>query len=139
MDQAVHEVRLSKWIGIIQEAASSGMTKVAWCEQHGIRRRQFYYWQKRLQEYVVQQMSKDPGAMRSSVEEKGISVVTEKQPKLFCEIEALGQEAHGMSGEDSLDRFSVEMAIQAGGYNILIGSNVTERALRTVLAVIGHA
>ena len=55
MDKAVMSVRMRKWAGILQEAATSGLSKVTWCEQNGINRRQFFYWQKQIREFVLEQ------------------------------------------------------------------------------------
>ena len=46
-------VRMKKWAGIIQEAATSGLTKTEFCARNGIDRRQFFHWQKRIREYVL--------------------------------------------------------------------------------------
>ena len=53
MDKAVMSVRMKKWAGIIQEAATSGLTKTEFCAQKGIDRRQFFHWQKKIREYVL--------------------------------------------------------------------------------------
>ena len=55
MDKAVMSVRMKKWAGILQEAATSGLTKTEFCTQNGIDRRQFFHWQKKIREYVLQQ------------------------------------------------------------------------------------
>lgn len=136
MDRSVYEVRLQKWIGIMQEYGASGMSKAAWCELHGIKRRSFFYWQKKLQEYALEKMhdSKEgiPGSKLSLTQ--GTNTVT------FCEIspKQLSPKASNPERMEVVP-FQAEMAIQVGGYNILIGSNVSERALSTVLGVIGHA
>ncbi len=46
MDKAVMSARMQKWAGIIQEAATCGMTKTEFCARKGIDRRQFFHWQK---------------------------------------------------------------------------------------------
>ena len=136
MDQKVHEVRLQKWMEIMQECASSGMTKSAWCKQAGIRRRQFFYWQKRLQQYALQKLSEGKEQVA------GIEPlpVQRQQPLGFCEITTVTVPKETETSESmSTFGFQAEMSIQTGGYNILIGNNVSEKALSTVLAVIGHA
>ena len=54
MDKAVMSVRMQKWAGIIQEAATSGLTKTEFCARKGIDRRQFFHWQKQIREYVLE-------------------------------------------------------------------------------------
>ena len=54
MDKSVVSVRMKKWAEIIQEAAISGLTKTEFCARKGIDRRQFFHWQKRIREYVLE-------------------------------------------------------------------------------------
>ena len=133
MDQAVHEVRLKKWFGIMQEYANSGMTKVEWCRQQGIKRRSFFYWQKRLQEYTLENLPEETKA--------SLSLISETKPVVFCEIGKMSpsNKEKDVQEERAWVGFQAEMAIQTGKYSILIGNNVSERALSTVLAVIEHA
>ena len=47
MDPRVMELRIKKWIPVIEEQAKSGMSKKEWCVMHGINRTSFFRWQKR--------------------------------------------------------------------------------------------
>ncbi len=38
MDPRVMELRIKKWIPVIEEQAKSGMSKKEWCVMHGINR-----------------------------------------------------------------------------------------------------
>ena len=55
MNKAIMNVRMKKWAGILQEAAASGLPKVTWCEQNGVNRRQFFHWQKKIREFILEQ------------------------------------------------------------------------------------
>lgn len=48
MDEIVHNVRRQQWLSIIQACNASGQSKNQWCDENGISRRKFYYWQKKL-------------------------------------------------------------------------------------------
>ena len=48
MDPRVIELRIKKWIPVIEEQAKSGMSKKEWCAMHGINRTSFFRWQKRV-------------------------------------------------------------------------------------------
>lgn len=50
MDKITHKVRREQWLGIINECLSSGMSKTAWCKEHGISDKTFFYWQRKLRE-----------------------------------------------------------------------------------------
>src|SRR5699024_8831743 len=50
MDNITHKVRCEQWTKIIKECLASGMNKTAWCREHGISDKSFFYWQRRLRE-----------------------------------------------------------------------------------------
>ena len=50
MDKITHKVRCEQWANIIKECLASGMNKTAWCREHGISDKSFFYWQRRLRE-----------------------------------------------------------------------------------------
>ena len=50
MDKITHKVRREQWLGIINECLASGMSKTAWCKEHGISDKTFFYWQRKLRE-----------------------------------------------------------------------------------------
>jgi len=47
------EIKFAEWTRLIHECASSGKTIKAWCEENGINRRKYNYWQRRIREEVV--------------------------------------------------------------------------------------
>lgn len=46
--EVTHQYRLNKWIEIIKECRSSGQTVSAWCAEHDINPKSYYYWLKRV-------------------------------------------------------------------------------------------
>ena len=54
MDSKVSEVRLSSWIDLIREANTSDLPKKVWCSEHNITTRKFYYWQKKVRSYFLE-------------------------------------------------------------------------------------
>lgn len=53
MDKITHKVRCEQWTNIIKECLASGMNKTAWCREHGISDKSFFYWQHRLREEAL--------------------------------------------------------------------------------------
>jgi len=47
------EVKFAEWTRLIHECVSSGKTIKAWCEENGISRRMYSYWQRRIREEMV--------------------------------------------------------------------------------------
>lgn len=46
--EVTKKYRLSQWTEIIKECRSSGQTVAAWCADHDINPRSYYYWLKRV-------------------------------------------------------------------------------------------
>ncbi len=57
MRKVAREVRLSKWSQILQERNASGQSIQIWCAENGIDRQQYYYWQRKLRESVVDSLA----------------------------------------------------------------------------------
>ena len=137
MDKAIMSVRMKKWAGILQEAAASGLPKVVWCEQNGINRRQFFHWQKKIREFVLEQhpelgLSVPDGQIREVNNQmtSSLPIFYELKPR-----ESLPPTLITKPGA----AFSTEAMIQLGEYQIFIGNSTSERTLTTILSVIRHA
>ena len=140
MDKAVMSVRMKKWAGIIQEAATSGLTKTEFCARNGIDRRQFFHWQKRIREYVLQH-NPDlglPTPLQGQMQQIR-EVNSQIMPSLpvFCELKP--REELTAIRPVSETTISAGAMIQLGEYQIYIGDSVTEKMLSTILSVIRHA
>lgn len=46
--EVARQYRLSQWTQIIRECRSSGQTVAAWCAEHNINPKSYYYWLKRV-------------------------------------------------------------------------------------------
>ena len=55
MDQIVHTVRQQQWLTIVQACNASGQPKNQWCNENGVDRRKFYYWQKKFRAELYQE------------------------------------------------------------------------------------
>ena len=140
MDKSVMSVRMKKWAGIIQEAATSGLTKTEFCARNGIDRRQFFHWQKRIREYVLQH-NPDlglPTPLQGQMQQIR-EVNSQIMPSLpvFCELKPREELSASRSVMEMA--FSAGAMIQLGEYQIYIGDSVTEKMLSTILSVIRHA
>lgn len=65
---AAREVRLRQWAEIMRERTASGQSISAWCESHGIRRQQYFYWQRKLREAACSEL-----AIRTPEDEQGMT------------------------------------------------------------------
>jgi transposase-like protein len=46
--EVTNQYRLNKWTEIVRECISSGQTVAAWCADHDIDPKRYYYWLKRV-------------------------------------------------------------------------------------------
>ena len=137
MNKAIMNVRMKKWAGILQEAAASGLPKVTWCEQNGINRRQFFHWQKKIREFILEQhpefgLSVPDGQIRAVNNQ-----MTSSLP-IFCELKP--RATVPAAPENNPDApFSAEAMIQLGQCWVYVGNMTSERTLSMILSVIQHA
>lgn len=55
MMQARNGYRMEQWRQIIQDCQKSGLSNKAYCEQHGISEKTYYYWLGKLRRAVMEQ------------------------------------------------------------------------------------
>ncbi len=142
LDKAVMSVRMKKWAGIIQEAATSGLTKTEFCARKGIDRRQFFHWQKQIREYVLENnpelgLPAPPHGQMHQIREVNSQIM----PALpvFCEITPRDDAHPAPAVQRSEISFNPEALIQVGPYQVYVGDSTSERTLSTILSVIRHA
>ncbi len=137
MDPRIRAMRLERWREIIVACNTSGMKKNEWMRIHNINSKSFYRKQKELREYEME---------RAGITAADIPA-GQKPAEFFDLTTALTCQASDNSGRTCAEpgnsilqkQITPEIMIQAGPYNLYIGSSVTEATLATVLKVIGHA
>ena len=138
MDKAIMSVRMKKWAGILQEAAASGLPKITWCEQNGVNRRQFFHWQKKIREFVLEQHPE----LGVSVPEGQIRAVNNQMTSslpIFYELKPQTAVSSSASATNSGSSFSAEAMIQLGQCQVYVGNETSERTLSMILSVIQRA
>jgi len=75
MRKLTHEMRLKHWLRILQERGDSGKSVRAYCREHDINEKSYYYWQRRLRETAAEMI----------VDSKNTNVLTISEPT-FAEI-----------------------------------------------------
>ena len=58
MDTNTHEIRLANWKTIVEQCAArpAGQTVKQWLEINGINDKQYFYWQRKVRQQMVEQM-----------------------------------------------------------------------------------
>ena len=133
MEKTAYSLRIRHWIGVIQEANSSDLTHKEWCMQNGISRRQFYYWQKKVREYLIE--SGKTSGLLQTIESQPAEANLEPIAPVFCEVPLAPRQRI----EHDTDFSQPELVLNYGPFQLLVGGNISERTLTTVIAVIRHA
>ena len=130
MDPRVKELRLMRWKEIIVACNTSGMKKKEWMEANHINSKSFYRMQKEIREYELEKMPLPR-----------LSEMNSESPQQFVDTTTIvkGLDTNRASMDRAGEKLAPEVMLQAGPYNLYIGSGVTEATLATVLKVIGHA
>ena len=129
MDKASYEIRIRGWIDIIQAANNSSLSKRQWCEQNNINRRQFYYWQKKVRDYLIENTVGDICSGTTSLPAVSKAVET----PVFCEI----KEPKYEPAPEAAD-FRVDAVLKCGSLNVLISEQTSEVLLTRLVSIMRH-
>lgn len=80
------ELKLNRWAQLIHECKNSGLSAKEWMQQNGIRKNQFYYWQRQLRAQALQTLPEKPsatGPTQTLVEVTPSNSVSPKESKAF--------------------------------------------------------
>lgn len=142
MDSRVMSLRAQRWKEIITACNTSGMKKADWMRLHGVSEKSFYRWQNVLRDQVLDEVESNypivPDYIAVSDRLQAGAV-----PELVDITAIVSQKPVGkispVQSTVPQKQITPEIMIQAGPYNLYIGSGVNETTLATVLRVIGHA
>ena len=126
MDKASYEIRIRGWIDTIQAANASSLSKREWCTQNNINRRQFYYWQRKVRDYLIANGAEDICSEAATL--PAVSKTTEMP--VFCEItEPKREPALGLTA------FHAEAVLNCGSLNVLISDQTSEALLARLVSI----
>ena len=136
MDRNSYAIRRASWAKIIAEANSSGMTKSRWCREHGIRLRQFHYWQKKVREFLLEHPDTNLGDFSGNSWQPPAPVSEQS----FCEI-SIPQESSAIPARQPAEITSSHPALmlRVNDLQLYIGEGFSEDALSSVIRVIRNA
>lgn len=137
MDQEVNIIRIENWKRLILEANNSGLSKTEWCRQNNISSKTFFYWQKKVRLMEAQKaLSSSELPSVSTGQKAAISPDFVDMTHLYKETTA---PTENVPSGNSQSGFAPQLMLLADQYRILIGEDVREQTLSTVLRAIKHA
>lgn len=137
MDQEVNIIRIENWKRLILEANNSGLSKTEWCRQNNISSKTFFYWQRKIRLMEAQKaLSSSELPSVSTGQKTAISSDFVDMTHLYKETTA---PTESVPSGNSQSGFAPQIMLLADQYRILIGEDVREQTLSTVLRAIKHA
>ena len=136
MDPRVMELRMQKWITVIEEQTKSGMGKDEWCALHGINRTTFFRWQRQVRKYLLDHCEAQSSQLPSSI--------PSNNEMCFVELSSAQVSPTGMTRQQCRETIqacgaSPSISIRYGGFSIDLNEGVDEKQLSMVLRVLKHA
>lgn len=131
MDSRIMNVRLAAAAKWFRDQAESGLSKKKWCEQNGIARSKFYYYQHLFQQKVLDQ---NPEVIHAAGQALAPSFVEIAMPA------CVPSQVESQSEPISEASFSEEaIRITYGGFEVHIPGELSKQALTMVLRAVKHA
>jgi hypothetical protein len=133
LDSKVMEFRLKQWIPLLEEQAKSGLNKQDWCEQNGIKRAEFFKWQKELRKYLLE---KNENKLQA---ELPTELVVQTATK-FVELTPVSSSIQSNLNNSPVSSRDVtpvsSISIRCGEFSIDLNDDVNELLLSKVLKAI---
>lgn len=131
MNPRVRDVRFAIAAQWLRDQAASGLSKKEWCNQNGISRGRFFYYQRRLQNKVL---DKNPEIEQAAANALTPTFVEVSTPA--CINSSLGPQHERCPEHPSAGG---EIQITYGGFRICTSGEVAEQELTMVLRAVKHA
>ena len=63
------QVKLQYWLDVIRQCRASGLTNQAWCEQHDISLKSYYYWIAKIRKLALEELPRKNYGSRPVMEQ----------------------------------------------------------------------
>jgi putative transposase len=113
IDECTQTVRVQKWTEILRDRQSSGQSNAAYCAEHGINIKTFYYWQTKLRRQAAGMLN-----VSSSCE-------------MFAPVESHPIVPVNFSGSTA-----PEITVRKGGFTVELSHDTSPAVLETLLTVL---
>ena len=66
------QVKLQYWLDVIRQCRASGLTNQAWCEQHDISLKSYYYWIAKIRKLALEELPRKSHGCRPVMEQTAL-------------------------------------------------------------------
>lgn len=134
MDTKVLELRMKQWIPIFEAQAQSGIGKEKWCDVNGIKRWEFFKWQREIRKYLLDQNVAEPEAAAECLPAE--TEFVDITPALVSSPVVAGDEPGTVANAGHASDPVSSINIRCGGFSIDLSGDIDKKLLSTVLEVI---
>lgn len=83
------QVKLQYWLDVIRQCRASGLTNQAWCEQHAISLKSYYYWIAQIRKLALEELPRKSHGCRPVMEQTAL--MPDAAPE-FTEVSLRGRQ-----------------------------------------------
>lgn len=83
------QVKLQYWLDVIRQCRASGLTNQAWCEQHAISLKSYYYWNAKIRKLALEELPRKSHGSRPVMEQTAL--MPDAAPE-FTEVSLRGRQ-----------------------------------------------
>ena len=132
MDTKVMELKMKQWIPIFEAQAQSGMGKEKWCDANGIKRWDFFKWQREIRKFLPPHNTTEP-VVDTPCLPAGTGFV-DITPTLINSTAMADDEPEPVANASANPVSSI--AIRYGGFTVDLAGGIDKKLLSTVLKVL---
>ena len=63
------QVKLQYWLEVIRQCRASGLTNQAWCEQHNISLKSYYYWIAKIRKLALEDLHRKNNGIHATADQ----------------------------------------------------------------------
>lgn len=78
------QVKLQYWLDVIRQCRASGLTNQAWCEQHHISLKSYYYWIAKIRKLALEELPRKSHGCRPVMEQTAL--IPDAAPELAAYV-----------------------------------------------------
>ena len=84
------QVKLQYWLEVIRQCRASGLTNQAWCEQHNISLKSYYYWIAKIRKLALEDLPRKNNGIHATADQ---NTLLPNPASEFAEIPLPGRHA----------------------------------------------
>lgn len=85
------QVKLQYWLDVIRQCRASGLTNRAWCEQHNVSLKSYYYWIAKIRKLALEELPRKHNGIHS-LDDQSTALLPEASSE-FTEVSLPGRHA----------------------------------------------